>query len=156
MSLKWWKIALQNIFIQFFFEFKNIQRKKQSCIFHDFSRFSMVFLSKLLRKTIENLEKSWKIMKNTTFIFSRKNFDHEKTFFCKTFFSISIQKVPRNPKIILRTPCDHFKDTKNIASKKKSLFVQIAMIIVPFYVALPLSITTLKSFTTVVGKPTPL
>ena len=30
-------------------------------IFYDFSRFSMVSLSNLLRKAIENLEKSWKI-----------------------------------------------------------------------------------------------
>ena len=74
-------------------------------------------------------------MKNTTLIFSRKIFDHEKIVFCKTFFSISIQKVSRNPKIILRTPCDHFKDTKNIASKK----ILISADIVAFYVALPLS-----------------
>ena len=64
-------------------------------------------------------------MKNTTLIFSRKFFELEKILFCKTFFSISIQKVPRNPKIILRTPCDHFKDTKNIASKKILIFADI-------------------------------
>ena len=50
-------------------------------IFHDFSRFSMVSLSNLLRETIENLEQSRKIMKKSLkniFSSGKIFFQHEK------------------------------------------------------------------------------
>ena len=105
---------------RFFRNTKKSRKNRELCfcmIFHDFLRFSMVFLSNLLRETIENLKKSWKIMKNKIVSFSRIFFYLEKTFFRKIFFAISIPNFPRNPKIILRKSCNEFKVVKNNDSK---------------------------------------
>ena len=103
--LDWYR---KNIFQKHIFSIsKNLQEKNKVVffmIFYDFSRFSMVSLSKLLRETIENLEKSWKIMKNKILCFSRKKMI---LIFFENIFSISIQNFPRNPKIILRNPCEN-------------------------------------------------
>ena len=79
-------------------------------IFHDFSRFSMVSLSNLLRETIENLEKSWKIMEKNISRFFRDFFVFQKKSFEKIFLPISIRNLLRNPKIILKKSCGEFKD----------------------------------------------
>ena len=122
--------------------------KIENLIFHDFhdiSRFSMVSLSNLLRETIGNLEISWKITKNNNSRFFRDFFVFQKKSFEKIFLPISIRNLLRNPKIILRKSCGEFKDPYQ---KKVKFFYNVYSIFdILMYM---LSITTLKSFTTVV------
>ena len=49
--------------------------------------------------------------------FFRAFFSSRNVRFLCGFFSISIQNFPRNPKIILRTPCEYFKNTKTLKSR---------------------------------------
>ena len=109
--------------------------------FHDFSWFSMVSLSKLLRETIENLEISWKITKKNNSRFFRDFFVFQKKSFEKIFLPISIRNLLRNPKIILRKSCGEFKDPYQ---KKSKFFYNVYSIFdILMYM---LSITTLYRF----------
>ena len=80
-----------------------------------FVDFTKDFLSKLHRHFKEILRK---INKFRNFqIFSqvrtlKSRFLHVKIIFFVLDFSISIQNCLRNPKITLRTPCEHFKNRK--------------------------------------------
>ena len=75
------------------------------------------------------------------FDFLPKKFSYRKNIFLQNFFSISIQKILRNPKIILRTACDHSKDAKNA---KSNVEFAISTESGFFYVTLPLSQNTPK------------
>ena len=105
------------------------QRKiKFPLFFNGFLCFSLIFI-----------KKSWNSTKNIFSIFWRFFLTLNKNIF-SLIFSIPIQNFPKNPKIILRTPCDHFEDAKNTKSK---FFYTKSRILVTFGDVL--GITTLKS-----------
>ena len=127
--------AMSQIFIQLHLSAEIGGCEVWNKILFGFWRIFNEFQCKSAQIYIEIQWKSSKIHENIfCFIFSIKFCDLEKIFF---FWkkSISTQNVPRNPKIILRTPCDEFKVVKKQESVFCSLFSGFWMIIVPFYVA---------------------
>ena len=86
---------------------------------------------------VKGREFSKNVEKKMIFVFSQYFFHFEKTIFLKIFFTTPTRNLLRNPKIILRKPCDEFKVTKK---SKCSFFCKIFHILFSRYVHRPLKI----------------
>ena len=129
-------LSVENFLVDFFWTRKNFRPKKISVEKKKLIE-KKVGRKKIDRKQIiENqsfFDVFFSIKKFATNFFSSKNVSIQKIFFDKNvlgFFStkncrikkcwlpIPIRNFPKIPKIILRTACDHYKNTNNAHEKK--------------------------------------